>query len=239
MTFGERLVHARELVGLNQKQLADLLEISPTRLNYWEKDKRQPDVAMIKKIASALRVTGDYLIGLCDTSDNLNISEHTHINKYRLLDHYGKEAVDTILDIEYKRSMDALTENETDEQIIYLSKPIHVASAGTGDWNDDNSTEPVAVVYNAMTSKADYVITVAGNSMEPLFSDGDLVLVRSQPSVEIGEIGIYIIAGDQYIKEYQGTHLHSINPEFQDIPWQEGTICRGKVICMLDEAWVR
>lgn len=63
MTFGERIVFYRGKKKINQKQLAQILGITPTRLNYWEKDKRQPDVAMIKAISDALEVSPDILIG--------------------------------------------------------------------------------------------------------------------------------------------------------------------------------
>ena len=63
MTFGERIVFYRGKKNINQKQLAQILGITPTRLNYWEKDKRQPDVAMIKAISEALDVSPDILIG--------------------------------------------------------------------------------------------------------------------------------------------------------------------------------
>ena len=39
-TLGKRLVKIRKEKGLTQKRLAELLDITPTRLNYWEKDKR-------------------------------------------------------------------------------------------------------------------------------------------------------------------------------------------------------
>ena len=63
MTFGERIVFYRSKKNINQKQLAQILNITPTRLNYWEKDKRQPDVAMIKALSEALEVSPDVLIG--------------------------------------------------------------------------------------------------------------------------------------------------------------------------------
>lgn len=47
-TFGKRLVYARNEKGYSQKQLAELMGITPTRLNYWEKDKREPDIPMLK-----------------------------------------------------------------------------------------------------------------------------------------------------------------------------------------------
>ena len=83
MTFGERLVYARELRGYNQKQFAEVLEVTPTRLNYWEKDKRQPDVLMIWKIISALKISGNWLIG---EEGNIEIKKkyHSHIRDLRL-----------------------------------------------------------------------------------------------------------------------------------------------------------
>ena len=38
---------------------------------------------------------------------NLSTDEMTHIKKYRTLDEYGKEAVDSVLYVEYKRCMSA------------------------------------------------------------------------------------------------------------------------------------
>ncbi len=69
--FRDRLVEARLNKNLTQKRLAELLEVTPTRLNYWEKGKREPDVAMIKKISGALNVSADYLMGLDESRNNL------------------------------------------------------------------------------------------------------------------------------------------------------------------------
>ena len=79
MTFGERIVFYRTQKGLNQKQFAQLLQITPTRLNYWEKDKRQPDVFMIKAISDALEISPDMLLGMVEDEENKNtpISEET------------------------------------------------------------------------------------------------------------------------------------------------------------------
>lgn len=64
-TFGERLTEERKKAGFTQKSFAEALGISPTRLNYWEKDKREPDVFNIKKILELLKNTdSDYLLGV-------------------------------------------------------------------------------------------------------------------------------------------------------------------------------
>lgn len=63
MTFGERIVFYRKKAGLSQKALAELIDVTPTRLNYWEKDKREPDIKMINALCVALNVEGDVLLG--------------------------------------------------------------------------------------------------------------------------------------------------------------------------------
>ena len=72
--------------------------------------------------------------------------------------------------------------------------------------------------------------------MLPRFKDKEWVLVRSQPDVEIGEIGIFIIDGNGYIKERAADRLVSINPEYDDIYFKENQDikCKGLVIGTLE-----
>lgn len=63
MTFGEKLVYYREKIGLKQNEFAKFLGITPTRLNYWERDRREPNLEMVRLMANALGVTLDALIG--------------------------------------------------------------------------------------------------------------------------------------------------------------------------------
>ena len=56
MTLGERIVYYRNQKGITQKSLADRMGISNTRLNYWEKDKREPDVKMINLLCEVLEI---------------------------------------------------------------------------------------------------------------------------------------------------------------------------------------
>lgn len=81
--FGQRLVAAREEKGYNQKQFAELLNITPTRLNYWEKDKREPDFFMFSKIIKLLDVDANKLLGIeFDTSS----TDTEDIKLYKQLD---------------------------------------------------------------------------------------------------------------------------------------------------------
>lgn len=64
LTFGQRLVLYRIKASLLQKELAEKVGISPTALNYYEKDKREPNVMTIKALSEALNITGDELLGI-------------------------------------------------------------------------------------------------------------------------------------------------------------------------------
>ena len=77
--------------------------------------------------------------------------------------------------------------------------------------------------------------TVGLDSMTPDISDGDIVFVKRQPSVEIGEIGIFIYDGDAYCKKlvYRDKHyyLRSLNSKYKDIAlFGDSIYTVGKVI---------
>ncbi len=55
------------------------------------------------------------------------------------------------------------------------------------------------------------------NSMEPVYHDGDTPLVEMTDSVEIGEIGIFLVNGESYVKEHGDDELRSLNPKSKNI----------------------
>lgn len=232
MSFGTKLKESREEKGYKQNQFADMLGITATRLNYWEKDKREPDVAMIKKISALLDVSSDWLIGNEQNADIdviLSSAEKDHIKKYRSLDEYGKQAVNSILGIEYSRCSAPPT---GEPNIIHLPKSVLKASAGTGNWLDEQQLESVSVVDTPQTKKANLIIEVDGDSMEPLYKNGDNVLVNTRAEAVVGDIGIFIVDGNGYIKKLGDNRLISVNPEYDDIfPTEYSDFrCVGKVL---------
>lgn len=99
MTFGERIVFYRLKKKINQKQLAQILGITPTRLNYWEKDKRQPDVSMIKAISDALEVSPDILIGNApDESEQIKKSPELECSEERISMDESNDLFDILID---------------------------------------------------------------------------------------------------------------------------------------------
>lgn len=62
----------------------------------------------------------------------------------------------------------------------------------------------------------DFAIGVNGNSMEPTYSDGDTLLVNKQDSINVSEIGIFIIDGDTFVKELGNGVLFAHNKNYED-----------------------
>ena len=99
MTFGGRIVFYRGKKKINQKQLVQILGSTPTRLNYWEKEKRQPDVSMIKAISDALEVSPDILIGNApDESEQIKKSPELECSEERISMDESNDLFDILID---------------------------------------------------------------------------------------------------------------------------------------------
>lgn len=167
-------------------------------------------------------------------------SVYSLLKKYRSLDTLDQRAVDGLLDTLSERVNIKEQPQETEhatlihENRLYMTFYDYGASAGTGNYLDewDIPKSTISVPDNPETRKADFVLRVCGESMEPDYHDGDRVLVKSQDSVNLNDIAIYIIDGESYIKQYKGSYLHSLNPSYGDIQMNEGQAikCVGKVI---------
>ena len=68
--------------------------------------------------------------------------------------------------------------------------------------------------------------------MEPDYYDGDIVLVSQKVELKHGDVGIFIINNDAYIKEYDETELISRNQDSPNITISEydNIVCMGKVV---------
>lgn len=101
MTFGERLFTCIKNANITQKELAAQIGATPTQLNYWIKDKRQPDIPYIRSLAKVLNVSADYLIGNdvnVLTSDILYISRPSGDINVDELRKYLHEVIDSLSD---------------------------------------------------------------------------------------------------------------------------------------------
>lgn len=93
-----------------------------------------------------------------------------------------------------------------------------LVSAGLGDFlEQDGTQETINVPATPTTRRADFAVRVDGDSMEPMFSDGDIVLVEQEQEVPEGQVGIFAVNGQGYIKMAGRCRLISANKEYNDI----------------------
>ena len=105
-------------------------------------------------------------------------------------------------------------------------------SAGVGVFVDSPATEEIMIPDNDKTREADFALRISGNSMEPKYRDGDVLLVSNSDYVEVGELGIFILDGNGYFKIYGGDRLISMNKIYGDILLKdfENVSCVGRVV---------
>lgn len=164
-------------------------------------------------------------------ASDVTVLEYNHIKKYRNLDSYGRKQVDCVLDNEYNRVQDQMMKTAEESTPYIYSKPEYLTglSAGTGLFVfDDIPTKTTEVPEEY--KNADFVIGVTGDSMEPTFSNGNRVAVKKQPTINQGEIGVFMINGNGYIKELGNNELISHNKKYENINLDENSICIGKVL---------
>lgn len=64
--FAQRLKAAREIRGLKQTELAEKANLPPTSIAHFEGGSRKPSFDTLRRLATALEVTTDYLLGRVD-----------------------------------------------------------------------------------------------------------------------------------------------------------------------------
>lgn len=236
MSIGSRIKDARINKEMTQEDLASKLGVTKGAIANYENGVSIPKSEVLLKLFVILECDPNYIyqdeIKALENTFTTTISEQKMIEKYRNLDRYGVETVNSVLDIEYQRVKEEIMKEESYPmipKILYGCSP----SAGIGNYLPDDIDESAIMVPDTpKTRKADYVLKVDGKSMEPEYMDGDLVLVKKQDQVDIGEVGIYLVDGEALIKESQNGYLHSLNPEFGNIELNENSEvhCMGKVI---------
>lgn len=241
MTFGEKIKDARKHKKLTQKQLADLIGATHNSVSDWENDKNRPDPDTIELLCGVLDIAPNYLLG--KNEDALSPFDRELLDKFHnKLDDTGRSNVIYIMNSEIKRveQINLLMENkeqindnaeETNIDMRLINYYYRVASAGTGQIIFDMPpTKRIEIPNTPEYKKVDYAIGVNGTSMEPTFHDGDMLLVEMTEDIEIGDIGIFRVDNESYVKKLGETELISLNPAAKNIPLNETAGCMGKVI---------
>ena len=235
MSIGSRIRAAREAKELTQSQLAEKVgNIKSSVISMWENDNSRPDLDRLSRLCTALDITADELLGLKLDMNRPTLEENERNRKIRVLDEHGLEMVDFVVNKEYARVTAKAKKKARILQVDWYSIP---ASAGTGTFLDSETPESILVYESHEAEKADFALSISGDSMEPEFHNGDKVFVQQQDTVEEGEIGIFVVNGEAYIKQLGKKCLISLNSKYKPIPLgtDDSVFCCGKVLGIVDE----
>ncbi len=244
MGIGNRIKEARNNLGYTQEKLAELLGVTKGAVANYENETSHPKEPIMYKLIETLNVDANYLFQDCvklpKEVNDVTLAEYKHIKKYRSLDPHGRDMVDTVLEKEAERMAELEASRPTVidiqphlEDSTRLIEYHRSASAGTGVFIlGSEGVEQIPIPNTPENRKVDYAIKVSGSSMEPDYFDGDIVLVSQKVELNHGDVGIFIVNNDAYIKEYGETELISRNPDADNIIISEydNIVCMGKVV---------
>ncbi len=97
--IGKRIRKYREDRKLSQKDLADMIGVSNSRISNWEKGINRPDADMLADLCRALKVSPSELLDVRLSTDELNDQERKVIQAYRTKTEL-QQAVNILLGIE-------------------------------------------------------------------------------------------------------------------------------------------
>lgn len=239
--ISDKLCEIRSKAGLNKKEFAERLGVKYTTYNGYETGSREPASDFLILVSKKFNVSIDYIMGLTDTSEklhsyNLRSEEIEHIKNYRKLEPLWQQAVDGLIETGLKQNL-VLEPIPTTTIYPFPYCSNMSASAGTGMPVLDMANFETVELKKAPPKGSTFLVRVAGNSMEPTYHDGDVVFIKRQDIIRIGEVGLWMVDGLAYIKERGDNCLISHNEGYSPIEIDEYTqvMCYGKVTGICDE----
>ncbi len=259
MDIISKLKEAKKQKRMTAEDISALTSIPVSTLNkIFSGVIDEPKFSTVVSIAAALDCPLDSLAGT-DPIHALEGEEKELLLSYRSLDSHGRELCSLIVKKEAERiaasKQEVTATSSASESAPVFSKTKATllpfantkknsvgkltlrlfdlpASAGCGEFLDASSSSAITVAENPTTASADFAIKVNGNSMEPEYYTGDIILVREQGEVLPGELGLFVCDGEGYFKKFGGDRLISLNCEYSDIMIKSFSdfSCKGKVI---------
>lgn len=218
--LGKTIAKYRKQHKLNQSQLAQKLEsygiyVKQNSISAWELDTATPNARQLLALCEILEIYDIYT----------DFIGQNPLNPFRSLNEEGKNKVlSYISDLEdsgnYKQAEIIPLHVIRERKVFY-----NTVSAGTGTFLDGDEYE----MYSSpdIPEAATFGVYVDGDSMEPKYHNKDLIWIEQTQMLEDGEIGIFYLDGNAYVKKFQnnrlGTYLISLNKKYSPIPVTENS----------------
>ena len=233
----ERRTHVGQIIrkyrteaGLDQAQLAERLGFTKNAIGSWELGRTRPDIDTVPRLCQALGIPVTELLGIPGETA-LPVEERNLLDMYRQLDRYSRHTVSDMMD---RLLFLQDSKEKTRLRGTYASLCLYeeAAAAGVGTpMLDYAGSKTVYAPKSKIPGGADTIIHVNGTSMEPTFPNGSYVYVNTDPEITYGQIGIFIVNDESFIKEFRPEGLVSHNKRFKTISIGEDTVvrCFGRV----------
>ena len=214
MKHSEVLAALRKEKGYTQAEVADYISRHSDRsytfkaISHWEKGVNSPPV--------------EQFLLMCELYEVRDIQgafrgvepEYRALSRLNAL---GKSRVEEYIAMLSGTALFSDTESETASMPRRSVRLYDVAvAAGSGNFLDSDSYGDLEV-DETVPSDTDFAVRVSGDSMSPRFVDGQIVFVKERQWLEAGEIGIFSLNGDSYIKKLGAGELLSLNPRYKPI----------------------
>ncbi len=192
--IGNQIRAARKSMKLSLEQLSQILmgygvDIGRVAVNKWEKGISIPSAYQLLAVCAALHLEDGFDYFVSNTKRPLlNAEGRRKVKEYR---------EDLIASGKYREVPPVL-------EIRYLDMPVSdlPVSAGTGAFLDEGNFEMVSFPESSIPDGAEFGVRVSGDSMEPVYHDGQIVWVQRCETLRTGEVGVMIYDGQGYIKAY-------------------------------------
>ena len=229
--FGSIIKRRRAASRLTMGDFADMMHVSRNTVINWEADKSKPDYSYIPEICAILGIKLYELFGM-EPENGLNPIEDRVVNNLRQLTPSSQRVVDKMIYTLLCEELEAKDRTMKKTFGLFLVRP-GMAAAGVGDYVPDAPPEYTFLRKNTLNERADGIVKVDGDSMEPVYHSGDYVYYENAVSASPGEDVIVDTDDGAVIKRIaKDNTLYSVNP---DIPYpkkseQNTLVIRGRVL---------
>ena len=222
-----------ELADILNKEYPDTINFNKGKISKWENDREEPRLSSVKILADYFDVPLDYFNGIdIDQAEILTIFNQLDEDRQSNVVDYATALLNEQVSM---KTSTVLEKYKDDDYIIDYVEGL--VAAGHGTFQEDNLHMEVRRRAEDVPKKYDTIAKVAGDSMEPLIEDNDLLFIKVTSQVDINSIGIFQINGKNFVKklkrDYDGSwYLQSLNSGYEEIHLSENDDIRtiGEVV---------
>lgn len=222
-----------ELADILNKEYPDTINFNKGKISKWENDREEPRLSSVKILADYFDVPLDYFNGIdIDQAEILTIFNQLDEDRQANVIDYATVLLNEQINM---KATTVLEKYRTDDYIIDYVEGL--VAAGHGTFQEDNLHMEVRLRAEDVPESYDTIAKVAGDSMEPLIEDNDLLFIKVTSQVDINSIGIFQINGKNFVKklkrDYDGSwYLQSLNSGYEEIHLSENDDIRtiGEVV---------